>query len=269
MIYIDQMMREVRLDKPPSRIICLVPSITELLSDLGLDDKIVGITKFCIHPEHIFRSKTRVGGTKKVDFNKIDILQPDLIIANKEENTKEDIEQLEKKYPVWISDVSTLIDALEMIVKLGEVTGTKDASEKIVSSISEQFKKLDTANKDRTLYLIWKSPYMAAGPATFIGHLLELTGFENVLAGNERYPEINEEQMRTMNPSIVFLSSEPFPFKENHAEEIKSVLPGAKVYLADGEYFSWYGSRLTGAPEYFNSLVKQINSSRQNAAYEN
>ena len=270
MIYTDQMMREIRLNKPPSRIVCLVPSITELLYDLGLFEEIVGITKFCIHPEKIYRSKQRVGGTKKIDPTVVDQLTPDLIIANKEENTREDIELLEKKYPVWISDIKTLDDAVQMISMLGEITGKQQAANDINSMIESRFRLISKAPGVRTLYIIWKNPYMVAGSETFINDMLDRCGFENVLKHSERYPSLDASQIRELNPELVLLSSEPYPFKEKHILEIKEIVPDSMVELADGEYFSWYGSRLTGAPSYFNKLISKLN--HQNPAtslYEN
>ena len=269
MIYKDQLMREVRLDQPPSRIICLVPSITELLSDLGLDDRIAGITKFCIHPDHLFRNKPMVGGTKKVDHEKIKSLLPDLIIANKEENTKEDVELLSQSYPVWISNITSLDEAIDMILKLGAITGSESSAEKIVNTITGNFQKLRQAYNISTLYLIWKSPYMGTASGTFVDDMLNRCGLRNVLAQHERYPELSLEQIKELNPSLVLLSSEPFPFKEKHITELKSLLPESDVLLADGEYFSWYGSRLIGAPSYFNSLLENLPFNRQSANYGN
>ncbi len=174
MIHIDQTMREVRLHKPVSRIVCLVPSITELLSDLGLDDRIAGITKFCIHPEHLFRDKTKVGGTKNVNHEKVKALQPDLIIANKEENTKKDIELLEKDFPVWISDISNYEEALSMIHDIGLLTDTSSKAELLIENIRTTFQGIQQFNNTSVLYLIWKNPYMAAGKNTFIDNMLSL-----------------------------------------------------------------------------------------------
>jgi len=270
MIYTDQMMREVRLLQPPSRIISLVPSITELLFDMGLYDQIEGITKFCIHPDSIFKNKKKIGGTKKVNHQKIEQINPDLIIANKEENTKEDIEALEKKYPVWVSDVKNLNDALEMISMLGEITGKQAEALKIINRINENFELIKPKQTVSVLYLIWNNPYMAAGAATFINDMLLTCGFENVLKDKTRYPEIDEALLQQLNPEVVLLSSEPYPFKEKHCIEIKAIIPQCHVELVDGEYFSWYGSRLLGSPDYFNQLMNKINSSNPAAGfYEN
>jgi ABC-type Fe3+-hydroxamate transport system substrate-binding protein len=265
MICTDQMMREVRLIQPVSRIVSLVPSVTELLSDLGLDDRISGITKFCIHPAHIFKTKTRVGGTKQVKHDVIDNINPDLIIANKEENTREDIASLAVKYPVWISDIDCLDDALEMIATLGIITGTESKAKEINNKIQNAFADLQPLNKLSCVYLIWRNPFMAAGQHTFVNDLLQRCGFENIVA-DARYPELSPGQLRELQPRIVLLSSEPYPFSEKHIAEINSILPSGNVLLADGEYFSWYGSRLMHAPDYFNQLINSLQPVNENNA---
>ncbi len=255
----DQLNRKVSFDKAPLRIISLVPSITELLADLGLENNIAGITKFCIHPKHIFKSRERVGGTKKVDFNKIYALQPDLIIANKEENTREIVETLEKQFPVWVSDVKTLKDANEMILELGKITGTHELAEQISNKITTGFKSIQPLNNLTTLYLIWRNPYMAAGSGTFINRMMKYCGMKNVIT-SKRYPEVSHESIKKMSPELVLLSSEPYPFRKKHIDEIQSLVPGALVILADGGYFSWYGSRLIASPGYFNKLLTSVNN---------
>ncbi len=260
MVYTDQMMREVRLQKPPSRIVSLVPSITELLYDLGLEKEIAGITKFCIHPDALFRNKKRIGGTKTIDFLKIDALNPDLIIANKEENLKEDILALEKNYPVWISDIKSLADAVSMIEMLGEVTGKIFEAREINNNIIRQFSLINPLPGIPALYLIWRDPFMAAAPGTFINDMMQRCGFINVLTDESRYPSLNAAAIKELNPSLIMLSSEPYPFSEKHINELLEILPGSRVELVDGEYFSWYGSRLKGSPEYFNSIISKVKS---------
>lgn len=253
--FIDQTGHPVTLANKPGRIISLVPSQTELLADLGLDKEVVGITKFCIHPEHWFRSKTRVGGTKQVNIDIIHQLQPDLIIANKEENVKEQIESLAEKYPVWISDINNLDDALVMIRETGLMTGKQTAAQKITEQIAEGFAALTTPGyKLRTCYLIWKGPYMTVGNDTFIHNMLEAAGFENVFSERKRYPVISMEDLKQSGCELLLLSSEPFPFKQQHIDELQQQLPKTKIMLVDGEMFSWYGSRLLKAPGYFLHL---------------
>jgi ABC-type Fe3+-hydroxamate transport system substrate-binding protein len=257
-IVTDQMNRMIRLEKIPERIISLVPSQTELLVDLGLEEKLVGITKFCIHPDHIFRNKTRIGGTKKFDFNKIRELKPDLIIGNKEENEKSQIDLLAKEFPVWMSDIFCLEDTFEMFRQIGMMTGSISRAEELVKNIRSGFNSLKCEFQfNRVLYLIWKEPWMAAGKKTFIDEIMSLAGFNNIIS-ESRYPELTSEQIKTMNPEIIFLSSEPYPFKENHIVELNVICPQSKIILVDGELFSWYGSRLLKTPEYLAELIRHL-----------
>lgn len=258
-VFIDQTGKQITLARIPERIISLVPSQTELLSHLGLDNEIIGITKFCVHPESWFHSKTRVGGTKQLKMDVIHQLSPDLILANKEENVKEQVEELEKDYPVWISDVNNLDDAYKMIGSIGHITGKLPAAEHLISTIRFEFSQLEpSVYKLKTAYLIWKDPYMTVGDNTFIHSMLEAAGFENVFAGKTRYPEINIDELKAIKPDLLLLSSEPFPFRQKHIDELQHFLPATKIILADGEMFSWYGSRLELAPSYFNALRNQL-----------
>lgn len=259
----DQMGRKIFLPALPKRIVSLVPSQTELLYDLGLENELVGITKFCIHPETVFRTKARVGGTKKIDFAKIRALNPDLIIGNKEENEKEQIEALMHDFPVWMSDIKNLEDACEMIHKIGEITGTQSKALEITSKIKTDFHELKNSifplNKVKVAYFIWKDPYMTIGGDTFINHILEALNFENVFKTKPgRYPEITLEEIILAKPKFIFLSSEPYPFKEKHIEGLQKIAPGSTIRLVDGEMFSWYGSRLLHAPKYFRKLLNTI-----------
>lgn len=262
---IDQLNRTIEFNFPPKRIISLVPSQSELLWYLDLQKELVGITKFCIHPEEMFRTITRVGGTKELKFDEIKKLQPDLIIANKEENEQEQIEELCKHYPVWISDIYNLENALDMITRVGEITNTKEKADELVISIRGKYHhfknhKSEVKSQKKVAYLIWKNPYMAAGHNTFIDHMLGECGLNNVFTNEKsRYPQVTTQMLIDKKPDVILLSSEPYPFKEKHATELKMHLPQSKILLADGEMFSWYGSRLLHAFDYFqNSLLPQL-----------
>ena len=260
MEFIDQLKRKILLPDYPKRIVSIVPSQTELLYDLGLEEEVIGITKFCIHPERWFRNKTRIGGTKKLDIAKIRSLKPDIVFANKEENEKSQVRDLEVFVPVWISDIHTLHDAMNMIRQVGEITDKNNTADELCIDIKTGFEQLETISKPiRTLYLIWYEPYMGAGADTFIFDMMQRAGFVSVLDEN-RYPVLNESKIKALNPELVLLSSEPYPFKEKHVQELQRILPSAKVALVDGEMFSWYGSRLKKASGYFNSLVLSLNS---------
>lgn len=255
-VYTDQIGNEIRLPDYPYRIISLVPSQTELLFDLGINNRIIGITKFCIHPVDEVKKKQKVGGTKKLHLKKIMRLDPDLIIGNKEENTKEDIDFLSEKYPVWVSDITTLKEAFWMMEELGKITGTTATAEGLINEIKEKFSKIEPLPPLKVLYLIWKEPLMAAGKNTFIDELLRICGFENAVS-EPRYPEV-----KSIKPDLIFLSSEPYPFKEKHVKEFQQLFPDSKIILVDGEMFSWYGSRLKYFPDYVNSKFTDLRSSQ-------
>ncbi|MEO8116402.1 MAG: helical backbone metal receptor [Bacteroidota bacterium] len=264
--FTDQMQRVVRLPVfPPRKIISLVPSITELLFDLGLDDQIAGVTKFCIHPKEKCKSKIIIGGTKNIHQERINEINPDLIIANKEENEKSQIKLLEKSFPVWMSDVDDFSEAIDMISKIGEITGKENPAQDIVRKIHTNFSKIVVpARKYKVAYLIWQKPYMTVGGDTFIHSMLQKAGFENVFKNEKRYPEISLENIVDRQTEILFLSTEPYPFKEKHTKEFERLLPGIKIILVDGEMFSWYGSRMMISTEYFMELqtycTKAMNS---------
>ena len=261
--FTDQINNNILVPSPPQRIISLVPSQTELLFYLGLEKEVVGITKFCIHPEKQFRNKPRIGGTKKFNFEKIKSLGPDLLIGNKEENQKEQIEQLMEYYPVWMSDITTLEDALEMIEELGNMTHKTEKANQLIEKIIIAFEPLrDFSNQKQRLtvaYLIWNKPYMVAADKTFINTMLQIAGFDNIFENKERYPSISSEELAAAQPDCIFLSSEPYPFKTKHLDELRIICPNSTVQLVDGELFSWYGNRLLLAARYFmdlrNSLV--------------
>lgn len=257
MYFLDQSLQHI-----PKRIISLVPSQTELLFDLGLEDETVGITKFCVHPEEWFRNKTRVGGTKTINIEKIAALQPDLIIANKEENVQEQVEALRGIAPVWVSDIHNLEDALDMIQTVGRLTDRYEKAEIIVRLIQHRFDQLKVSQqkKRNTLYLIWRKPWMSVGSDTFIHHIMSRAGMKNVCKDLTRYPELTDEDIVKLDPELVLLSSEPYPFKEQHIATLQQLLPDAKVLLADGEMFSWYGSRLLHTPAYLTALLQSIPS---------
>ena len=250
--FVDQMGRCVAVPFPPKRIVSLVPSQTELLHYFGLENEVVGITKFCIYPDEWFREKTRIGGTKQLKLDDILALKPDLVIGNKEENTKEDIDFLEKHVPVWMSDINSFDEAIEMIKMLGSICDVEDKSQNLTFQISSNFERLENIGEGRSfLYFIWDEPSYLVGKSTFIDSILSKIGFINCCNIN-RYPNLSE--LKVKYPDFVFLSSEPFPFKEEHIEKYKELFPNSKVMLIDGEMCSWYGSRMELAADYFKSL---------------
>lgn len=253
--FTDHLGNVIQLPFPPQRIVSLVPSQTELLYDLGLEDRVVGITKFCIHPKKWFENKVKVGGTKKLNIDLIKRLEPDLIIGNKEENTKEEIEVLNKFFPVWMSDIHNLEEAKQTIVDIGAITDRAPEASYLVDLINSGFRDIEALGPGSTnynksvLYLIWNNPYMAAGPNTFIHDVLTKFGLRNAI-DQPRYPELTQSDIGRINPDYIFLSSEPYPFKEKHIEDLRKIAPQANIMLVDGEMFSWYGSRLVKSVQY-------------------
>lgn len=262
----DQMGREIGLSWPPQRIISLVPSQTELLYYLGLADRVVGITKFCEHPQEWYKNKPKVGGTKQYHIDRIAKLKPDLIIGNKEENNQKQIEELAKAYPIWMSDIKTLDDALDMIQTIGAITDHSHRATILCEEINRAFDSLSIASESwvsppSVAYLIWRKPYMVAASDTFINHLLQRAGFSNIFSDATRYPVISEQALSTKNPRFIFLSSEPYPFKEKHLRELQALCPQSVIKLVDGALFSWYGNRLLLAASYFSNLHKELKTS--------
>ena len=255
----DQLGRRVAVPFPPRRIVSLVPSQTELLFDLGLSARVVGVTKFCIHPAEARTQATVIGGTKNFDFEKIVALKPDLIIGNKEENYQDGIGQLAAQFPVWLSDIGNLPEALDMIRQVGLVTGAKDRASALAAEIDASFAALATpaagaAAPVSVAYFIWRKPYMAAATGTFIDDMLRRAGFANAFAGVSRYPKISAGQLAAAAPQRIFLSSEPYPFAAKHVAEFQDLCPAAKIEVVDGELFSWYGSRLQQSAAYLSQL---------------
>ena len=256
----DQIDRQLTLNATPKRIVSLVPSQTELLYDLGLESSIVGITKFCVHPNHLLKTKTIVGGTKQINLEKIKALQPDIILCNKEENTKDIVNACNTICTVHVSNIETISDCIEMINQYGEMFQKQkealNVSEEIQKNLKDFQNYIQEKSTLKVVYFIWKNPFMVAGKATFINYLLQLNKFENVYADLGRYPEIELKQQE--NVDVVFLSSEPYPFKEKHIKELQTYYINAKIQLVDGEMFSWYGSRLIKSFNYFKLLHQNL-----------
>lgn len=237
------------------KIISLVPSITEALFDLGLTkDEIIGRTKFCIHPENQVKDVAVIGGTKSINIEKIRSLNPDIIIANKEENTKEDVEELQKYFKVLVTNISTLEDNYYLLKTLGNLLDKQEIAQKYNSKINEIFQDIQCTEKKSCAYLIWQNPYMTVGSDTFIHAVLDQIGFENIFKTQKRYPEISIKELKVAE--FVFLSTEPFPFKQKHVDELQKQLPDSKVILVDGEAFSWYGTHLAKCESYFKNLLE-------------
>lgn len=254
-IYTDQLGNKIRLQEKPKRVVSIVPSQSEFLWDIGLREELKGITRFCIHPDEMFTSVERVGGTKKLDLQKIRQLRPDLIIGNKEENEQSQIEALQKEFPVWMSDIYTFQDAFSMMQELGRMLGKEKESGALVNSLKASLPGIrNIFAGQKVAYFIWNNPYMVAGKNTFIDHVLNYVGLKNALSHKERYPELDNLSLQKLAPDYCFLSSEPFPFKEKHVKELQNILPDSRIMIVDGEMFSWYGSRLLYLEKYIKEL---------------
>jgi ABC-type Fe3+-hydroxamate transport system substrate-binding protein len=262
----DQMGNEIRLSRPAQRIVSLVPSQTELLFDLGASDAVVGVTKFCIHPADAVAHKSKIGGTKTLNIEKIRALEPDLVIGNKEENVKEQIESLQTEFPVYMSDIVSIEEALGMIQDLGILCGKETEAIHLRRQVEQGFRELEqdqpAQGKLTAIYLIWENPIMAVGADNFIDEMMKKAGLENPLSGriflhpSSRYPEISVEQIAALNPDLLLLSSEPYPFKEKHVEKYRKLLPHIRIEQVDGEMFSWYGSSMLKAIPYLRAKLK-------------
>lgn len=258
-VFTDGIGNQITLSAVPKRIVSLVPSQTELLSALGLDEEVFGITKFCVHPVGWLKQKGIIGGTKNLNLEKIRRLNPDLILANKEENNPDQVKALAEEFPVFTTDVASIEDNKALISDFGKLLRRESAAKKLLQTLNQELEKLDSiASTHNVLYLIWKDPYMGVGGDTFISSVLKSSGFKNIQEEQTRYPEIDLELLKTAQLDFIFLSSEPYPFKENHIEEIEAFLPKVKIVLVDGEMFSWYGSRLSLAPAYILELRKKL-----------
>ena len=261
----DQIGREIILKQTPKRIVSLVPSQTELLCDLALENELVGITKFCVHPYHLKAKKAIVGGTKKVDYDKIKALNPDFILCNKEENTYEMLPELDKIAPTYFSDVNTIQESLDLILSLGSVFNRRTEADNLAHKIEFKLADFKQFIKDKPIrkvaYFIWAKPWMVVGNDTYINEMLQLNKFENIYGYMSRYPKIEIDRIRHEgDPDVIILSSEPFPFKDEHAMEIASYTNRSITFFGDGEMFSWPGSRMLLAFDYFKKLHQKLES---------
>lgn len=243
------------------KVVSLVPSITEALFDLGLtENEIVGRTKFCIHPSEKVKNVAIIGGTKNINIEKIKALKPDLILANKEENVKEQVENLMQDFKVNVTNIENIEDNYYLLKTLGNLFNKEERAQQFNLKIYEilQRSKLNSAVK--SAYLIWKNPYMTVGSDTFIHKILNEIGFVNIFENQKRYPEIQAEDLK--EAEVIMLSSEPFPFKEKHIAELKEIYPTKKIMIVDGEAFSWYGTHIAKCEDYFKELIAEFNSEK-------
>lgn len=256
-IITDHTGRQVNISIAPKRIITICPAITETLFELGLENEIVGRTKYCIFPEGIVENVPIVGGTKEVNVEKIRALQPDLILAEKEENTVEIVQALEKIAPVFVLEVQSIQDSYRFIKTLGKLTNKESVSEKLIDSCKAVFPSSRKQVKNAA-YVIWRKPYMVVGGTTYINDVLHTLGLHNPFAKeNSRYPAVTPEDLASANIDVLFLASEPFPYKEKHIAEFQAFLPNTQIVLVEGEMF-WYGARMELAGPYLEKLTTNL-----------
>ncbi len=254
----------------PERIVSLVPSTTETLFSLGVGERVVGVTRFCVHPGEARERARVVGGTKNPRIEAILSLEPDLVLANQEENRKEDVDRLRERVPVHVFFPKEVGDAVADIRSLGHLLGEPKAALTLAEEIEQALARLrgDKWRPTRYLYFIWRRPYMVAGPETFIEALLAESGLLNAAPRNRgRYPEMGIEEIARSGAEVLLLSSEPFPFEEKHRAELIAELGNdARAVLADGELLSWHGARLRQGLPYLRSLAERIATSKSTSA---
>jgi len=269
--------------EPPLRVISLVPSITELLFDLGLEPakEIVGRTRFCDRPPGRVDPVPTIGGTRTVEVDEVLGLEPELVIANRDENPREIVEELESRAEgpdVFVTDPASFDEAVRMIRDIGRLTGRPRPGGSIASEITELRDQLPEKDRGTALYLIWTEPYMSVSPETFVHDMLRLAGYQNVIGpsflyvhdyrspGAARYPEVTVKEVIALRPDHVLLASEPFPFEAKHAQRLRKQLAEQDpayaeevgIRLVDGQYYSWYGSRLLDALRSFRQELQQV-----------
>ena len=238
------------------RIVSLVPSITELVSDLGLADAIVGRTGFCIHPRETLRAVPKVGGTKDVDLGAVRALSPTHVIVNVDENRKEDARALAGFVPTLVvTHPLAPLDNLALYRLIGGIFGREREAEALCRRFEGEHAALQSASAafspERVLYLIWKKPWMTVSRDTYVSRMLAMVKWETVPETSEdRYPTISLDDPALSETPVVLLSSEPYRFRELHLDEVRKRLPGRSVALIDGEMTSWYGSRAIKALGY-------------------
>jgi ABC-type Fe3+-hydroxamate transport system substrate-binding protein len=256
----------VDLARPPRRIVSLVPSITETLCGLGLADALVGITVYCVEPRAVVGTKTRIGGEKNPDLEKIRGLEPDLVIANIEENLRDHVETLRSwSIPVWVTYPRTVAEGIRLIADLGSVTGTEARASTMVGEIEPLYERvLNTAARRRPVavfYPIWRGPYMTINRDTYIHDMLRVCGGRNVFADrSERYPTVTLDEVAAQRPAVILLPDEPFRFRRAHLADfagyadVPAVRDG-RIHLVDGKPFSWHGPRIGDALRLLPGLI--------------
>ncbi len=228
----------------PTRIVSLVPSLTELLFALGAGASVVGRTRFCTEPAEAARVPS-VGGTKNPNVARIVALQPDLVIANKEENRREDVDELRSAgLDVLVTDPNSVDEALAMIAGIGALLGHPGEASVIIADVHAALAEPSHGGQPRVFVAVWKQPFLGLGCASYGHDLLERAGAVNVLGGRPRYPEVTTAEVAALNPSLILLPAEPYPFKDSDVAEYGRIAPAR---IIDGRLLWWYGPRIPDA----------------------
>lgn len=243
---------------PPNSIISIVPSLTELLFDLGLGERVSGRTRFCIHPKEKIKEIPIIGGTKNPRLDKIREIKPDLIIANKEENRQEDVVELKRDFDVHVTEIDNINEALFTIHDIGWKCGVEEKAKELIQNIQKRMEDVPDEKPMTAAYMIWRDPWMTVGGDTYIHSVMDHWQLENVFCDKTRYPKTSLEELSYKKPDVILLSSEPYPFKEKHIKEVSEFCKNTSIILVNGEWFSWYGSRMLKAFEKLNVLRRAI-----------
>jgi ABC-type Fe3+-hydroxamate transport system substrate-binding protein len=247
--YTDATGREVSLSARPCRIVSLVPSLTEALFAFGLAEEVAGVTRYCVEPAEA-RRRPKVGGTKNVDVARVAAMEPDLVLANVEENTRDDVEaMIAAGLRVFVTYPRTVAGAIAELQLLAEMTDATAAAEPIVSAAEWALERAEAANQRRTAVRtfcpIWRNPWMTIGPDTYIHDFLRACGAENVYGdAPDRYPMVALTDVAARRPEAVLLPDEPYRFSRKHVPEVIETLGDVRTYLVDGKSLCWYGPRI-------------------------
>lgn len=241
--------------RPPERIVSLVPSLTETLFDLGLGDRVVGVTDFCIFPHDIPQSIPRLGGTKNPDLDSLEELAPDLVHMNVEENLPRHARRIAKRSRVFASEPRSVDDVCRLMRQLGSIHAVEGRASEWSDRI-ESMRASATGSSFSFVCAIWKDPWMWCGGDTYVSGLVETTGGRNLLHERERYPRIELEEIVEMRPDRIFLPDEPYVFNESDASRIQAIaLSGTRVIGPfPGHLFTWHGTRTVKGLEFLDSL---------------
>jgi ABC-type Fe3+-hydroxamate transport system substrate-binding protein len=252
---VDALGRSLTIGRRPERIISLVPSLTEALFAFGLEQEIMGVTRFCVEPRRGVAGKTRVGGTKAVDIAKIKALEADLVIASAEENSPADMAQLiDHGCPVFVTMAASVQSAIDLLRQLATITGTTVAARPIIEGAKEALAFVQAAaaglERLRVFCPIWRNPYMTCSRATYMADVIAVCGGRNVFDERpERYPKVELAEMAALDPQVILLPSEPYRFTKRHKADFRAfaevtAVQNGHIFLIDGRMLTWYGPRI-------------------------